>query len=128
MPGLPERSVGGTGEERDAVQRRHELAWRGFAVAWLIWQLGLPLGELASPRPSTFGWQMFSGGEAQRFFVRRPDGSEMEISPLTVLAVPRPEIRAERALAAAFCAADPRAEAVRVQAGSGGPSHQLPCP
>jgi hypothetical protein len=128
MKGAANGETGGNGGAAPVTPVARRLpAWRLFAVAWLVWQLGLPLVKLVAPRPARFGWQMFSGGESLRFFLRRGDGVEVEVSPLTVLAVPRSEIRAERELVAALCAADPRAEAVRVQVGSDGASREVPC-
>jgi hypothetical protein len=128
MAGAANGETGGNGRTLPPRRiARRSRAWLLFAVGWLIWQLGLPLVKLVAPRPARFGWQMFSGGEPLRFFVRRGDGVEVEVSPLTVLAVPRPEIRAERELAAAFCAADPRAEAIRVQVGRDGARREVPC-
>lgn len=105
---------------------RRRAAW-AFVAAWLLWQVGLPLLRLAAPRPARFAWQMYSTSDLLQLFVVGADGGVRTASELSVMAVPRPEIRDAEALARALCAADPRAVAIRAVDRAGAPPRELPC-
>lgn len=80
---------------------------RWLVAGFLALQLTLPILALAGPRPTGFGWQMFTAyAPPPTVSVELADGSVVEVELLELLAHPRPEADLDTAIVAALCGRD----------------------
>jgi energy-converting hydrogenase Eha subunit A len=87
------------------VSRRRWLRW--LVIAAVIVQLALPLAALAGPRPSRFGWQMFTAmAPIPVVWTEFADGDLSAVDLDTLLIHPRSEADLRPALVAALCTDD----------------------
>lgn len=106
------------------MTRRAILRW--LIVAFLVVQLALPILALGGPRPTGFGWQMFTAyAPAPIVTVEMTDGSARSIELGELLAHPRPEADLVTAIVAELCGRD-GVVAVTVQETD--EHHRVSCP
>lgn len=87
-----------------------------FLSVFLVWQVALPLYQLTLPRPSRWGWQMYSGTRAMpTFWLIQPDGSSTLVDPRPYIPAMRNEIQFEAFVPQHFCRIFPAIRAVRFQ-------------
>lgn len=80
---------------------------RWLVVAFLALQLTLPVLALAGPRPTGFGWQMFTAyAPPPAVSVELADGSVVGVDLSQLLAHPRPEAELGGPIVAALCGRD----------------------
>lgn len=80
---------------------------RWLVVAFLVVQLGVPLVVLTAPRPSRFGWQMFTThAPLPAVWIEEVDGTRTPVDAEDILVHPRPEADLSAPLAAALCGQD----------------------
>lgn len=99
---------------------------RWLIVAFLALQLTLPILALAGPRPTRFGWQMFTAyAPAPSVSVERTDGSVEPVELSELLAHPRPEADLHSTIVDALC---DRGGVVAVRLADAGGSRRVACP
>lgn len=87
------------------MTRRTVLRW--LIVGFLALQLALPVLALAGPRPTGFGWQMFTAyAPPPSVSVELADAVVTPVELADVLAHPRPEADLDAALVDALCDRD----------------------
>ncbi|HVS65983.1 MAG TPA: hypothetical protein VMT85_21050 [Thermoanaerobaculia bacterium] len=97
----------------------HPSGWvRWFAIAYLLVQIGLPLFQLARPRPARFGWQMYSAVRpVDIFFVDR--AGERRAIDGALLDLVRADLDALDAIAPELCANPAVVRVVEVERSTG---------
>lgn len=101
-------------------------ALRLLIVAFLALQLVLPVLALAGPRPTRFGWQMFTAyAPPPTVSVESDDGSVEAVELGELLAHPRPEADLDTAIVTALC---DRGDVVSVILADGTAARRVPCP
>lgn len=84
------------------MTRRAILRW--LIVAFLAVQIALPILALAGPRPTGFGWQMFTAfAPPPAVSIELGDGSVLPIELAELLAHPRPEADLDTPIVTALC-------------------------
>jgi hypothetical protein len=100
-----------------------------FAAGFLAVQVAVPVVRLAAPRPSRFGWHMYSGSSsAPTFWVVTRDGASREVALEDHLGYARPELEYLPWLPRHLCRTVPDAAAVRHQADGAKSVEEFACP
>ena len=98
---------------------KRDLARRAAAVFFVLFlavQIIVPIVQLTKPRPTHFGWQMFSALRSlPRYWVVLDDGSQRDINMYEHIGMQRLDADYHRALPEYLCRAYPTAVAVRWQ-------------
>jgi hypothetical protein len=82
-------------------------ALRGIVLIAIVIQLAIPAVALTGPRPSRFGWQMFTAmAPAPAVWTEAADGSLTSVDLDTLLVHRRPETDLTPALVSALCQDD----------------------
>ena len=98
-----------------------------LAVAFLVVQVAVPAMALFGPRPSRFGWHMYSAlPPVPQAWIVRENGSEEIVDVTSLFVVPRAEIDYATALRDRLCAVSGAVE-VRVQTDTDSPVETIPC-
>jgi hypothetical protein len=104
-----------------------EVAAAVFFIAFLGWQIGLPIYQLFAPRPAQFGWQMFSGRHRPaKLSLLLRNGETRALDPSVYLEVSRGDLRFEWELARHLCRTHSQLAAVRLEP-EGKAAMVLPC-
>lgn len=86
-----------------------------FCLLYLLIQTAVPLVKLSEPRPSRFGWQMFTGlQERRRFSLVMRDGRNQPVDLRLYVAQSRGETELEEALPPHLCRVVPDVAAVLI--------------
>jgi hypothetical protein len=92
----------------------------GFIVVFGLIQIVLPAIMLGEPRPSRFGWHMFTQGRTRgNFVVIHSDGTRTPVRITDYAVLDRPEISYYAVLPAHLCRVVPGARAVAVKGATG---------
>jgi hypothetical protein len=104
-------------------------AARGAAIAaFLIGQIGLCVYQLTQPRPSRFGWQMFSGiRNPIAYKVLSGDGSAVDVRVAEFVPHDRAEIDLQAVMVRAICERRTDAVAVAFRFASGAEWQEQRC-
>jgi hypothetical protein len=106
------------------MTRRTVLRW--LIAAFLAVQLTLPILALAGPRPTGFGWQMFTAyAPPPTVSIEMADGSVVPIELADLLAHPRPEADLHTPIVADLCE---REDVVAVILTAVGGDRRVACP
>jgi hypothetical protein len=98
-----------------------------LAVAFLVVQLAVPAVALFGPRPSRFGWHMYSAlPPVPHAWVIHADGSQETVDVTSLFVVPRAEIDYATALRDRLCAFSGAVE-VRVQPDADAATEVISC-
>ena len=98
-----------------------------FIAAWLAVQLLVPALALVGPRPSPFGWQMYSSlPQVPDAWTVDADGTVSAVDVQAFFTVPRAEIDYVAALRAGLCEVT-EAEAIIIRAPRAAESERMPC-
>jgi len=98
-----------------------------LAVAFLAFQVAIPTIALFGPRPSRFGWHMYSAlPPVPQAWIVRSDGSEQAVEVTSYFVVPRAELDYASALRDRLCAVSGAVE-VRVRPDTDSPVDSIPC-
>src|SRR5262245_6116127 len=78
-----------TQSSNDAAQRRNRLIL-AFCIVFLLVQVIVPIMQLPQPRPSRFGWQMFSGyRHIPKYWTVTADGAQHDVNVEELVGVRR---------------------------------------
>jgi hypothetical protein len=104
---------------------RESAVIRWIVILAIVLQLAVPVAALFGPRPSPFGWQMFTAmAPLARVWTEAGDGSLAPVRVEDLLVHPRPEADLGPALVHALCGeADVRAVVIE----EGGERTRTPC-
>ena len=98
-----------------------------LAVAFLVVQVAVPTVALFGPRPSRFGWHMYSAlPPVPQAWIVRENGSEEIVDVTSLFVVPRAEIDYATALRDRLCAVSGAVE-VRVQPDADAATEVISC-
>ena len=98
-----------------------------FIVAWLAVQLLVPAIALVGPRPSPFGWQMYSSlPQLPDAWTVDANGALSAVDIQALFTVPRAEIDYVAALRAGLCEVSD-AEAIIIRAPAAAEPERVPC-
>lgn len=99
---------------------------RWLVVAFLVVQLVVPIVVLTAPRPSRFGWQMFTAyAPLPTVWAEDPAGERAAVDVERLLVHPRPEANLSQPIAEAVCRTDD-VVAVVVESATADPE-RVPC-
>lgn len=104
---------------------------RGAAIGFLLLlaiMIGLPVWNFSKPRPTRFGWQMYSGVRpVPQFWLVFPNNQPQEVPLREILAHPRnDQSEYEAAIAAELLRRHPDAVRVRVEWDEKTPTREFP--
>lgn len=98
-----------------------------MALAFLAFQVAIPSVALLGPRPSRFGWHMYSAlPPVPQAWIVHEDGTEEAVEVTSLFVVPRAELDYAAALRDRLCAVSGAVE-IRVQPDAGAATETIPC-
>lgn len=100
-----------------------------FFVLFVLIQTGVPLMQLAAPRPARFGWQMFSAAPRRlRVSLVLRDGTTRPVDLRRYVGLSRGEVSLDDALPAHLCRAVPGLAAVQITSSDSKTPRVYRCP